>query len=562
MNTNTLYRIRAGALLLDESRREVTLEGLRLEITAKPFDLLALLMRAEGAVVSRESLMQVVWQGRPTVDNVLAVTVNRLRTALGEAHADWIEVLPRVGYRFKPAVQLTVVAQGETAKVDLRVGTLVDEHALWRLERQLTEGSGRLVWLARHTETGAARVYKFATSAQGLRDLRREAGIARLLTSTLGERDDLCPVVDWRLDGSLSFVALPYCGVDLAHWMAVPARRNGEQRAIRLDIFTRVARVVAAAHSIGVLHKDIKPANILVEPGGQSDVPLHIRITDFGCGQVTQPERLRNLALSSFGLTDSAALTADGGWASYKYLGPELLQDEPATAASDIYALGVLLFQLAIGDLGQPLTADWHTQVDDPFLREDIALATAAKPADRIASATELAERVASLDARRADAATAAAEAERRATEVAARERARRRAPWLIGLATLGATAAVVTSVLYVQLLGARDALSQQLAQTRALNRFLVDDFVNLANPEVSGRADLPIASAARIAAQRIDERFSAAGADTRVQLHRAMATAFGGMDDYPDAVREVEAAEHNLGAPAAPGALRPLLSV
>ncbi len=71
----TLYRWRFGAVQFDEARHELQVGGLVVEIEHKPLQVLALLLRHAGEVVSKQELFDVVWAGRVTVDHVLATAV-------------------------------------------------------------------------------------------------------------------------------------------------------------------------------------------------------------------------------------------------------------------------------------------------------------------------------------------------------------------------------------------------------------------------------------------------------------------------------------------------------
>src|SRR5205823_10119426 len=88
------------------------------------------------------------------------------------------------------------------------------------------------------------------------------------------------------------------------------------------------------------------------------------------------------------------------------YMAPELLAGKPASLRSDIYSLGVVLFQLLIGDFTHPLTTDWHRKIDDPLLREDLEKCFAGNPEERFTKAAELADRLRCLERRRAEWAT------------------------------------------------------------------------------------------------------------------------------------------------------------
>lgn len=97
-----------------------------------------------------------------------------------------------------------------------------------------------------------------------------------------------------------------------------------------LQIGRRIAAALAHAHAQGVVHRDLKPANVIVDWAADSVV-----LTDFGIAAVAGAERTRTgLVLGS-----------------PAYMAPELLAGAPADAASDLYALGVLLYQLLTGEL-------------------------------------------------------------------------------------------------------------------------------------------------------------------------------------------------------------------
>jgi eukaryotic-like serine/threonine-protein kinase len=157
-----------------------------------------------------------------------------------------------------------------------------------------------------------------------------------------------------------------------------------------IDVIAQVAAGLQAAHSAGLVHRDIKPANLLIGRDGQ------IKITDFGLASVT----------------GSASLTTSGmvvGTAAY--LAPERAAGQPATAACDLYSLGVVGYQCLTGRLpfcGPPAqVAAAHLQ--DPVpplpgslpagLRALVADLMAKNPADRPGSAGEVSRRAETLRA-------------------------------------------------------------------------------------------------------------------------------------------------------------------
>ena len=151
-------------------------------------------------------------------------------------------------------------------------------------------------------------------------------------------------------------------------------------------IMAQAALALGAAHEAGVVHRDVKPANILVMPDGT------VKLTDFGIAR----------AVDGSGHTQTGEVLG-----TPHYLSPEQALGEPATGASDLYALGVVAHELLTGrrpfDKGTPV-ATALAQVNDPppplpahvppGLRALIEQCLEKRPADRPASARELGERL------------------------------------------------------------------------------------------------------------------------------------------------------------------------
>lgn len=431
-----LYRWRFGAVEFDEARRELRIAGLPVDIEHKPLEVLSLLLRHPGEVVTKDELFDTVWAGRVTVDHVLATAVGKLRKALEGSGERRIVTVPRIGYRLEGQVERMMVGAAPASALSLQAGAPVPGRDHFVLERQLGRTLGSEVWLARQPRSRQARVFKFALDGEHLAAIKREATLLRVLRDSLGEREDFVQAIDWNFESPPFFVESAYGGQPLGDWAREDGRLAAMDAAARIAFFLPVVDAVAAAHGVGVLHKDLKPANILVDDRG--DV-RQVRLTDFGSSRLLQPERLAELGITALGMT-MTQVGGDGSSGTPLYLAPELLAGQPATVRSDVYALGVILYQVMVGDLGRPLAPGWERDIDDVLLREDIAQATDGRPEMRIASATELAERLRRLPARRVE------RAEQEAAELSrqqlwhALERSRARRPWIV--ATIGVLAA------------------------------------------------------------------------------------------------------------------------
>ncbi len=433
-----LYCWRFGPVEFDEARRQLRIAGLDVDIEQKPLDVLSLLLRHAGEVVTKDELFDRIWAGRITVDHVLATAVSKLRKELEAAGVNRIATVPRVGYRFDGPVERLAVGRSRASALALAIGQPVPERPHFVLERQLGHTLGSEVWLARQPRSRDARVFKFALDGESLATIKREATLLRVLHHALGEREDMTRALDWNFESPPFFLECAYGGQSLPEW-AGEGRLQGLSREERIAVFAEIVEAVAAAHGVGVLHKDLKPSNVLISPRAGGWQP---RLTDFGNSRLLHPEQLAALGITALGLTVTR-LDTNSISGTPLYLAPELLAGQAPTVRSDIHALGVMLYQWLVGDLRRPLAPGWERDIDDPLLRADIAEATDIDPDRRIASAAELAARLRGLPRRRQERVLHEA-AEQAALQLRqALERNHARRPWIaatIGALVLGLT--------------------------------------------------------------------------------------------------------------------------
>lgn len=271
----------------------------------------------------------------------------------------------------------------------------------WVLERKLGQGGFGEVWLGRNRTTRQARVFKFCFQAERVRFLKRELTLFRLLKERVGDHPNIVGIHDVNLDTPPFYVEMDHIeGQDLRSW----CERGGATDAIplqtRLEIVAQAADGLQAAHDAGIIHRDIKPANILIGGRGTAPTEVRVKLTDFGIGQVVSADFLKGVTQAGF--TQTMVGDSSSGSGTHLYMAPELLAGQAASAQSDIYSLGVVLYQLILGDLKRPVTTDWAGNLSDPLLREDLALCFAGRPQQRFASAKELAANLRGLSQRRA----------------------------------------------------------------------------------------------------------------------------------------------------------------
>lgn len=227
----------------------------------------------------------------------------------------------------------------------------------YRLVRQLAVGGMGQVWVAQDESLSrevAIKVLKpeFAGNVDFLRRLRTEARNAASLSHTgiaqlfdYGERDGVGYLV-------LELVLGEPMSDLLERSPVLPLDRT-------LDILAQTARALHSAHVSGVVHRDVKPGNILLERSGI------VKITDFG------------VSLAA----DQAPMTATGMvMGTAQYLSPEQAVGRPATPSSDIYALGVIAYEALVGH--RPYTGKTAVDIAVAHVNEPVPALPASVPPD------------------------------------------------------------------------------------------------------------------------------------------------------------------------------------
>lgn len=138
-------------------------------------------------------------------------------------------------------------------------------------------------------------------------------------------------------DGTPFFVMERVAGLPLTEF----CRKNGVDMDERLRLFLEICDTVSFAHQKLVVHRDLKPNNILVTDEGK------VKLLDFGIARLTEP-----------GNVEGTATALGGRLMTPRYAAPEQLKGEPVTTAADVYALGVILYELLTGISPYDLTGE------------------------------------------------------------------------------------------------------------------------------------------------------------------------------------------------------------
>ena len=497
---------RFGDAVLDEQLASLKLGATDVELDRSGYDVLLALLRHAGEVVTKEELLEAGWPGRVVSENSLAKAIGRLRQALGQQGAS-IRAVHGYGYRLASTVSYQAAADDRAsvrshAGPELQEGDALPQRPGWTLVRRLGEGSAGATFLARSNE-GEERVAKIATNEGGLRGLKREIALARYIGAVHADLPDVTRVLGWNLSQPPFFIELPYFpNGHLGEWASRPDGLQSLSRAQRVALCAQLCDAVAGLHEIGVIHKDLKPENLY--PVRDDSGQWRIVLADLGAGEAVHAPRLVELGITMSIAADQLSERAG----SLLYLAPEVIAGEMPTQRSDVFALGVLVYQLILGDMRRSLAPGWEADIDDPLLCEDIALAAAAKPLRRLLPARGLARSLRHLDERREQLTDERDARIEHARLQRAMERQRARRPWLIATAAAQALGVGAGSILYMKALDAGRVARENAAIADAVNRFFNQDVLGAASPyAANGQAEPTIREALDRAVVHIDER-------------------------------------------------------
>jgi serine/threonine-protein kinase len=423
------------------------------------------------------------------------------------------------------------VSRAAHSIVDRAAGDLHDrpgaEVSKYRLLAPIASGGMGIVWRAERVDGQFSQsvaiklikrgmdssdiLHRFRNERQLLANLRHP-NIARLLDG--GATDDSRP-----------FLVMEYVdGVPIDQYCA---DRNLDVAA-RLRLFQSVCRAVHAAHTNLIVHRDLKPANILVTTDGEP------KLLDFGIAKVLDPGGSSTASVTA---TDLRLLTP-------RYASPEQIRGEAITTASDVYSLGVLLYELLTGRspyasptasrreieaavldatpirpslavsgdpsrqgaAGLPATSVRHRPPTESQLRrmlrgdlDTIVLKALAKsPADRYESVAALVDDI----ERHLNAQPITAVAESLTTLM---RKFVRRNRTTVTAATVLASVVVLAGVIAAWL-AIRESEAREVAES--INQFLNEDLLAAANPTMTEHGNLTVRQALDRASQRLGERF------------------------------------------------------
>ena len=225
----------------------------------------------------------------------------------------------------------------------------------YKLLRRLGQGGMAAVYLAARAD------YEYEKQV-AIKVVQPGPDCQNLLSRFRNERQTLAgldhPNIVKLLDGGSTPEGLPFLVMDYVDGCPIDDYCDQHKLCIdeRLQVFSKVCEAVYYAHQKGIVHRDLKPANILVIPDGTP------KLLDFGIAKVLRPEPSRGLSLAT--QTGTRCMTP-------AYASPEQMRGKSVNAATDIYSLGVVLYELLSGHRPYRLTQNTPAEVERAICEQD-----------------------------------------------------------------------------------------------------------------------------------------------------------------------------------------------
>jgi CheY-like chemotaxis protein len=240
------------------------------------------------------------------------------------------------------AWQQKVLVQNERAAIlfsaysETLPGSILDGR--YRLESKIGSGAFGVVFRAHQIALGrdvAVKIFQPASNA--------DAGVAR--ERFLREGVSACrvshPNAVMVLDSGIAPSGVPYIVMELlsGHSLAEEMRQKGPLPPRRCaEIAEQICAVLAAAHAAGIIHRDVKPQNVMLHRSERGEV---VKVVDFGLAKL----------LDDAPSDDALTATTAGAVGTPAYMAPEVLQQAGCDGRSDVYSVGVVLYRMLSGKL-------------------------------------------------------------------------------------------------------------------------------------------------------------------------------------------------------------------
>jgi len=358
-------RLRLGTFYLDLrtgelSAPEAAAGNRKILLQEQPFRVLRMLIEHSGEIATREEIKKRLWPNDTNVDfdHSINVAIATLRRAFGDSAAQptYIETVARRGYRLLVSPEPLDAADqppdeisGEPESSSSTSGLIGKKVSHFRVLEVIGGGGMGMVYQAEDLKLGRRVALKFlpeemAADSIALKRFEREAQTASALNHS-----NICTI--FEID---EYEGQPIIVMELLEGETLRDRlgalgTGGMPLEQLLEIALQTCDGLQAAHSKGIIHRDIKPANIFLTSQGPA------KILDFGLAKIVAAEDLGpGQSTRAPALVDVSLTRTGGAMGTASYMSPEQVRKEKLDVGTDLFSLGLVLYEMATGQRAFP----------------------------------------------------------------------------------------------------------------------------------------------------------------------------------------------------------------
>lgn len=351
---------------LDLRAYELRRAGRILKLERIPMELLLLLVERKGQLVTRDQIIEKIWSKDIFLDtdNSINAAIRKIRQVLKDnpEQPRFVQTITGRGYRFiAPVVEVSPVIETPPVEQPPSVENLLGRKVShYRILQILGGGGMGVVYKAEDLKLGRKVAVKFlpaemAGDAKAFERLELEARAASAL-----EHANICPIYELGEHDGQPFIVMQLLEGQTVQERIESASRQKKQLPASevLDLALQIAAGLEAAHAKNIIHRDIKPANIFITSRGE------VKILDFGLAKIAEEDEVnrKQAALAETVASDvtlaafsNLRLTRTGTTVgTAHYMSPEQVRCETLDARTDVFSLGLVLYEMVTGQRAFP----------------------------------------------------------------------------------------------------------------------------------------------------------------------------------------------------------------
>ena len=503
-------------LVLNARRRTLVIRGREVRLEPLPLQILTVLLYRPKDIVN---MTQHVVASPQSIQNAMS----KIRRELGDL-AKVIQTVKARGYRFTGEVQRRLVLGGSVGGM-LRSNHYIEGTAL-KLIDCLSAHNEVEVWSVA-ADKNQKQIVKAAYTPEGVRRLEREASIWQLVRKELGDQHDLGYPIDQDFSKAIRYIQFEDRGQDLDTWSRSSQTLSEMSRDQRLALFDQMLIAVLKLHNIGVVHGDLHPRNWLISLSEQQPSGWQLVLSDLGNAKLLSEQLFEKHNIPRLGMT----ITERELVGSINYFAPELYAKEiDVSRASDVYALGVTLYQFVAGDLRKPLATGWSADIQDGALTELIEASTQGDPANRLGSTDAFQQQLANLGQRRDE-----------LKGLRKYERWKPLRPWIAAVLVTALTAALLSGSLAVRAINAQAAAELEAKRKSEVLDF-VTDVLRTADPRTDSTSSEPsLIAALQRASQRLEAALASNDIRSMLSIAEVLSNIYSALGEFEFQIEEAK---------------------